>query len=132
MENFDYEPMEMPTPCEHCGTIFDLNDGRCSEKWHPNTTICEKCYEEEELEIEEDDRWEEINLEISNALYIPKTEEGAWGKVADENKALIIQLVSQHSELLLAYHKWYLEHRGTVTDSSPEAMVKIYKANNCG
>ena len=100
MENFDYEPMEMPTPCEHCGAIFDLNDGYRSDKWHPNTTICEKCHEEEELEIEEDDRWEEINLEINNALYIPKTEEGAWAKVTDENKALIIQLVVQHSELL--------------------------------
>ena len=40
--------------------------------------------------------------------------------------------VSQRSELLLAYHKWYLEHRSTVTDSSPEAMVEMYKANNCG
>jgi len=47
-------------------------------------------------------------------------------------KKLNLQNVSQRSELLLAYHKWYLEHRGTVTDGSPEAMVKMYKANNCG
>lgn len=128
MENFDYEPMEMPTPCEHCGTIFDLNDGRCSEKWHPNTTICEKCYEEEELEIEEDERWEEINLEISNALYIPKTEEGAWAKVTDENKALIIQLVVQQSELLSGFRKWQKENWKDIYLMSDEFMIETYKA----
>lgn len=93
MENFDYEQMEMPTPCEHCGEIFDLNDGYGSEKWHKNVVICEKCHQEEEAEIEEDERWEEINIEISNALYHLK-EEGAWAKLTDENRALIIQHVS--------------------------------------
>lgn len=95
MENYEFElEMEMPTPCEHCGTIFDLNDGYRSDKWHDGITICEKCHNEEELEIEEDGRWEEINLEISNALYGLDKEDGAWGKITDENKALIIQLVS--------------------------------------
>ena len=52
--------------------------------------------------------------------------------VQTSDSGLHLQRVSQQRELLLAYHKWYLEHRGTVPDSSPEAMVKMYKANNCG
>jgi hypothetical protein len=94
VENFYYEPMEMPTPCEHCGTIFDLNDGYRSDKWHDGIVICAKCHEEEEREIEEDERWETINLEISNALYGLDKEDGAWAKLEHENRALIIQLVS--------------------------------------
>jgi len=94
MEEYDLEQMEMPTPCEHCGAIFDLNDGVCSNKWHLNTTICRQCGCEEEQEIEEDDRWEDINNEISNALYGLDKEKCAWAKITDENKALIIQLVS--------------------------------------
>jgi hypothetical protein len=96
MENLDFG-MEMPTPCEHCGKIFDLNDGYRSEKWHKNVVICEKCYREEEAEIEEDERWEGINIDVSNALYELK-EDGAWAKLTDENRALIIQLVS-HSTI---------------------------------
>jgi len=91
MENYDFE---MPTPCQHCGEIFDLNDGFGSEKWYPNIVICEECYRKEEEEIEEDDRWEDINNEISNALYGLDKEEGAWAKITNENRALIIQLVS--------------------------------------
>ena len=106
MENFDYEQMEMPTPCEHCGEIFDLNDGCGSEKWHPNTVICEKCYSEEAEEIEEDERWDGINLEVSNALYELK-EEGAWAKLTDENRALIIQLVSNSLLSSENIKKWH-------------------------
>ena len=91
MENYDFE---MPTPCQHCGEIFDLNDGFGSEKWYPNTVICEECHRKEEAEIEEDDRWKDINNEISNALYGLDKEDGAWAKITDENRALIIQLVS--------------------------------------
>jgi hypothetical protein len=90
MENFDYE---MPTPCQHCGEIFELNDGFGSEKWYPNTVICEECYRKEEAEIEEDNRWEDINNEISNALYGLDKEESAWTKLTDDNRALILQLV---------------------------------------
>lgn len=31
---------EMPTPCQKCGKIFELNDGIGSEKWYPLTIIC--------------------------------------------------------------------------------------------
>ncbi len=96
------EEMEMPTPCLHCGGWFDLNDGHGSEKWYPNKVICPKCGREEEAEIEEDERWEEINIEISNALYHLK-EEGAWAKLTDENRALIIQYGS-NSLLLNEYN----------------------------
>ena len=61
--------MEMPTYCQHCCEIFDLNDGRCSEKWYPNVIICENCWNVEREEIEEGGRWEDINIDISNALY---------------------------------------------------------------
>lgn len=91
MEDFDYEEMEMPTPCIHCGEIFDLNDGYGSEKWHPNVVICENCHSKEEAEIEEDERWEDINIEIGNALYELK-EQGAWEKLSNDNKELIIQI----------------------------------------
>lgn len=80
------EEMEMPTPCQHCGEIFDLNDGYGSEKWHPNIVICENCHEKEEAEIEEDERWESINIELSNALYGLEKEENLWSKLDDDNK----------------------------------------------
>ena len=55
MEECILEQMEMPTPCEHCGKTFDLNDGRRSNKWHLDITICEQCGIAEMQEIEEDD-----------------------------------------------------------------------------
>lgn len=57
--------MEMPTPCQKCGGWFDLNDGYGSEKWFPNTTICEDCYHEEEKEIEHDEKVQELTDQIS-------------------------------------------------------------------
>jgi hypothetical protein len=96
MKDFDLE-MEMPTPCEHCGKTFDLNNGGGSYKWYPGTTICKECWEAERKEIEEDDRWEEINIEISNALYKLKKEEGAWDvwwKLSLENRTSIMQLIN--------------------------------------
>lgn len=57
MEEYEYE---MPTPCVHCGKIFDLNDGYCSRKWHKDTTICEECHEKEEQEIERDEEIEDF------------------------------------------------------------------------
>jgi hypothetical protein len=90
MEDYGFE---MPTPCQNCGETFDLNDGRCSEKWYPNTVICENCWDKEQEEIEEDERWEDANIDVSNALYIFK-EEGAWHKLTEENKKLIKQIIA--------------------------------------
>lgn len=61
--------MEMPTPCQHCGETFDLNDGYGSLKWYPNIVICTKCNDEEVLEIERDEEIKEIKEIISNAEY---------------------------------------------------------------
>lgn len=86
------EEFEMPTLCQHCSNIFDLNDGYGSEKWHPNTVICENCYFEEEKEIEEDERWEEINIEVSNALYGLDKETNISKLLDKENKDLILSI----------------------------------------
>lgn len=87
--NYENEEMEMPTPCTHCGEIFDLNDGYGSEKWHPNTVICESCYEKEDEEIEEDERWETINIDLTNALYGLDKEENLKDRLDSKNIDLI-------------------------------------------
>ena len=61
--------MEMPTPCIHCHEIFDLLDGYGSEKWYRNTTICAKCFDLEEKEIEEDEEIREQKERLENAIY---------------------------------------------------------------
>ncbi len=66
MKNED-EEMDMPCPCQKCGEWFDLNDGRGSQKWYPNTVICEKCAEEEEKEIERDEEITDLRNAISDA-----------------------------------------------------------------
>lgn len=65
----DDDEMDMPTPCMKCGKIFDLNDGVGSEKWFPNTVICEKCGNEEEAEIERDEEIKEMKDGLSDAKY---------------------------------------------------------------
>lgn len=89
------EEFEMPTPCEHCDEVFDLNDGYCSEKWHPNITICEKCHKEEELEIEEDDRWETINLDLTNALYGLDEEPELANRLEDDVKFFLLLIAEK-------------------------------------
>lgn len=92
------ENFEMPTPCQHCGEIFDLHDGYGSEKWYPNTTICNNCWEKEKAEIEEDERWEDLNTELSDALFMFK-DENASSKISKENWDSILHLLAQaHSE----------------------------------
>ena len=61
------EEMEMPTPCQKCSKIFDLNDGHGSKKWFPNTVICCKCSAEEDLEIETDEEIETLKGTIDDA-----------------------------------------------------------------
>lgn len=64
--------MEMPTPCQKCGNLFDLNDGTGSTKWFPNTIICESCGNEEEKEIERDEEIEELQNSLSDAEWTIK------------------------------------------------------------
>lgn len=66
---FDY--MDMPTPCQKCNSIFDLHDGGASEKWFPNTTICQSCSDEEKQEIEQDEYIDDLlyNLDIPESQH---------------------------------------------------------------
>ncbi|MCC6817996.1 MAG: hypothetical protein IT245_03785 [Bacteroidia bacterium] len=65
----EFEEMEMPTPCQKCGEIFDLLDGLSSFKWFPNTVICEKCGNKEVEEIEKDEEIEDLKAAIEDAEY---------------------------------------------------------------
>lgn len=67
-ENAD-ENMDMPTPCQKCGGWFDLNDGCGSEKWFPNTVICESCSNIEEQEIELEIDIDDLKIEIEDAEF---------------------------------------------------------------
>lgn len=63
------DTMEMPTPCQKCGSWFDLNDGCPSEKWFPDTVICEKCGTLEEKEVELEDELETVKVDLANAKW---------------------------------------------------------------
>lgn len=91
MEDYGFE---MPTPCEHCGEIFDLNDGCASEKWYPNIVICENCHEKEEEEIEEDEIYEDENINLSNALFTFKHRK-AHGRISADNLKLMKELIKE-------------------------------------
>ena len=92
----DYdEEMDMPTPCQHCGELFDLNDGGASSKWYPNTIICKQCSDGEDKEIEEDDRWETINNEISNALYDLENEDTLKSRISEDNIIKIFKIAQK-------------------------------------
>jgi len=67
MITLDELEMDMPTPCQRCGNIFDLNDGCTSEKWYPNTVICNNCAMEEEEEITKDEEIDELKEGIEDA-----------------------------------------------------------------
>lgn len=67
----------MPTPCQKCGEWFDLNDGRGSKKWYPNTVICSDCAKEEQEEIERDKESGKLEADIAeleNDIQIAKRE----------------------------------------------------------
>lgn len=70
-ENAD-ENMEMPTPCQKCGGWFDLLDGCGSEKWFPNTVICESCSNIEEQEIELENDIDDLKREMEDAEFTLK------------------------------------------------------------
>jgi hypothetical protein len=126
MEDLDFG-MEMPTPCEHCSKIFDLNDGYRSEKWHPDIVICEECHNKEQEEIEQDEFWEMIDYELGETLYHLKDKEGAWAKLSNENRALIIQLVSNSLLSSENIKKWY----AILTGRGEQEMYDSIKSNDC-
>lgn len=63
------EEMEMPTPCQKCNEIFDLQDGTGSEKWFPNTVICQECGDKEQVEMDRDDEIEELKIQLDDAIF---------------------------------------------------------------
>lgn len=65
-QNDDVE-MDMPTPCQNCGRIFELHDGCGSRKWHPGTVICEDCGKEEDEEIALDEEISDLKEAIADA-----------------------------------------------------------------
>lgn len=64
-----YKEMDAPCPCQNCGEWFDLHDGYGSEKWFPNTVICEQCHLIEEKEIEKDEEIEEQVNALEDAVW---------------------------------------------------------------
>lgn len=89
--------MEMPTRCQKCGGWFDLNDGVGSTKWYPNTVICEECGEEEDKEIEQDERVEELKSEITDL---------EWN--IDDDKKRLEELKEEFQKLdPEAYNEWH-------------------------
>jgi hypothetical protein len=65
--------MEMPCQCQKCKGWFDLHDGVGSDKWFPNTVICEQCGDIEQKEIEVEEEIEELKNEIEDAEETVKT-----------------------------------------------------------
>ena len=71
----DMQEMEMPTPCNECGEIFDLNDGMR----HPRGTgivICAECGRKIESEVEREE-------EIDTLEDIPDADIQSFGIAAD-------------------------------------------------
>lgn len=91
----DFEELQACFPCLRCSKSFSLDDERHSKKWYPNSTMCDKCYSEEAKEIEEDERWETINNEISNALYDLENEENLKGMLSEDNILKILKIAQK-------------------------------------
>jgi hypothetical protein len=72
LDDAEDEEMEMPCPCQKCGEWFDLNDGIGSQKWFPNTVICESCSIKELDEIDVDTEISELNDTIEDAEHTLK------------------------------------------------------------
>jgi lysyl-tRNA synthetase class I len=83
--------MEMPCPCQKCGGWFDLHDGCGSDKWYPNTVICEDCSKIEQEEIEIEEEISELKSEIEDAEYTIKN-----GKERMEELEKKLKLLQEH------------------------------------
>jgi len=63
--------MEMPTPCNYCGKVFDLLDGKRSPVGR-DIVICEACADKEQEEIEREEEIQELKDQISDAEHTIK------------------------------------------------------------
>lgn len=95
------EEFEMPTPCQCCGDIFDLNDGIGSEKWYPGTVICETCARIEEKEIEIDDEIENCKNNLSDAEWTIKDETKNLEELSEKLKKIEAQADDRRADRVL-------------------------------
>lgn len=72
----------MPTPCQKCNEIFELNDGKESKKWFPNTTICANCREDEEQEMKDEEKVKGWKVIIDGNWCVCWSEEEAGAEIA--------------------------------------------------
>lgn len=83
----------MPTSCEDCGLIFDLNDGATSPR-KDTIIICKACAYSQQAEIDNEDEIEELNNQISDAEYTLKE---ARKRLAElENKPASYQVMEYY------------------------------------
>lgn len=65
--------MEMPTPCNNCGELFDLHDGKVSPRYPPvgadRIIICESCADKEQEEVDREEEIAELKEQIADYEY---------------------------------------------------------------
>lgn len=67
LEPHDFDEDAMPTLCEVCGGMFDLDDGSTHPK--KDIIICEGCAYDIEQEIEKEEEIEELKNQLSDAEW---------------------------------------------------------------
>lgn len=90
--------------CKCCNELFTL-DNECdysanapdSKRLHPDSVFCGQCVEKVRAEIEEDERWETINNEVSNALYDLENEEKLKSRLNEANILKILKIAQKLS-----------------------------------
>ena len=88
--------------CKCCNEIFTL-DNECdylandpnSKRLHTDSIFCRQCVDKVRAEIEENDRWETINNEISNALYDLENEENLKSRLDEDNILKILKIAQK-------------------------------------
>lgn len=101
--------MEQPCPCTHCGEWFDLEDGYGSDKWYPNTVICEDCHQKEELEIETDEEERNCDNNLSDAVYTINESLEELRKMGRSKAVYVVKYVYQNASVN-SNHKKVLEY----------------------
>ena len=81
--------------CKCCNELFTLDNECDSKRLHPDSVFCGQCVEKVRAEIEEDERWETINNEISNALYDLENEENLKGRLSEDNILKILRIAQK-------------------------------------
>ena len=78
--------------CKCCNEIFTLDNECDSKRLHTDSIFCKQCVDKVRAEIEENDRWETINNEISNALYDLENEDNLKGRLSEDNILKILKI----------------------------------------